>query len=58
MHPSCKPNQEGDCCQLPFKTIEEDNEEWQEMTASLAATEKITTDAAVAAVPSELGDLF
>lgn len=45
---------EGDGCNLPLKSTEEEEEEIQEATASLADAKEISADAAVGAVLSEL----
>lgn len=43
----------GNCCKLPVKATEEDKEILQEVTASLAAVNEISMDAAPAAVSPE-----
>lgn len=45
----------GRCCKLPLKAAEEDNEEIQEVTASLAT--EISLDASTAAVSLELNGI-
>lgn len=45
-------------CKLPLETTEEDKEERQEVTTSLAAAEEISADAAVAAALSEPDCIF
>lgn len=49
---------EGDHCKLPLKTTDEDAEEMEEATVSLAAAKEIRVYAAVAAVLSELDGIF
>lgn len=46
----------GNCCKLPWKATEEDEEETQGVTESLAAAEE--TGTAVGAVLSELDCIF
>lgn len=49
---------EGNCCKLPWKATEEDEEETQEVTESLAAAEETSMEAAVGAVLSGLDCIF
>lgn len=42
----------SNCCNLPLKSTEEDRDETQEVTVSLAAAKEISLDAAAAAVLS------
>lgn len=49
---------EGDHCRLPLKTTEEDEEEIQKPTVSLAAAKDIRIYTAVAAVLLELDGIF
>lgn len=48
----------SDCCKLPLKTLKDDKEEAQEVTASLAAAKEFSMNAAKVAVLSDLDEIF